>query len=240
MSWSRSIGGEIAPKTLAGLGTLGERTSDIAANTRKFFSTDIMWRIALHRRLSYEAVETGIDLALLSLLAGLTKFASRPLGAGMLACSVARQYSSTVETISNGIGSERQDVAAAYGWGYMEYLVGAGPFAAVCADTARVSKFGDQEAKLLVGLVGWVLMSHLRLEQRRLDLSASALAELLRCSCDGKPEDARSRSAPVGTLLLVHHRDASARPTRITRRRSGERDPCVVHAFPARSASRPV
>jgi hypothetical protein len=240
MSWSISIGGEIALRTLAGTGTLGERTSKIVENTRQFFGTDIVRRIALHRRLSYEAVETGIDLALLSLLAGLTKFASRPLGAGMLACSVARQYSSTVETISNGIGSERQDVAAAYGWGYMEYLVGADAFAAVSTDIARVSKLTGQETRLLVGLVGWVLMSHLRLEQRRLDLSASALAELLRCSCDGKPEVARSRSAPVGTLLVVHHRDASARPTRIVRRRSGEGDPCVIHAFPGRAASRPV
>jgi hypothetical protein len=240
MSWSRSIGGEIAPKTLAGLGTLGERTSDIAANTRKFFGTDIVWRIALHHRLNGDGVETGIGLALPSLLAAFAKLASRPLGAGMLACSVARQYPGTLETIRNGIGSERQDVAAAYGWGYMEYLVGAGPFAAVCTDTARVSKLGDQEAKLLVGLVGWVLMSHLRQEQRRLDLSASGLADLLRCSCGRNLEDTRSRSAPVGTLLLVHHRDASARPTRITRRRSGERDPCVVHAFPGRSASRPV
>ena len=52
MSWSTSIGGEIAPKTLAGTGTLGERTSDIVENTRQFFGTDLVRRIALHRRLS--------------------------------------------------------------------------------------------------------------------------------------------------------------------------------------------
>jgi hypothetical protein len=240
MSWSTSIGGEIALKTLAGIGTLGERTSNIAENTHQFFDTDIVRRIALHRRLSGDGVDTGIGLALPSLLAALAKLASRPLGAGMLACSVVRQQPGTIEAIRNGIGSERQDVAAAYGWGYMEYLVGADPFAAVCTDIARVSKLGDQETKLLVGLVGWVLMSHLRQEQRRLDLSASGLADLLRCSCGGNLEDARSRSAPVGTQLFVHHSDPSARPTRTTRRRSGEGDSCVIHAFPRRSASRPV
>jgi hypothetical protein len=88
--------------------------------------------------------------------------------------------------------------------------------------------------------VGWVLMSHLRQEQRRLDLSASGLADLLRCSCGGNFEDACSCSAPVGIQLFVHHCDASAKPTSITRRRSGEGDPCVIHAFPGRSASRPV
>ena len=152
MIWSTSTGGEIALKTLAGTGTLGERTSDIVENTRQFFGTDLVRRIALHRRLSCDGVE--------------------------------------------------------------------------------LSKLGDQETKLLVGLVGWVLISHLRLEQRRLDLSASALADLLRCSCGGKLEDARGRSAPVGTLLFVHHRDASASPTRITRPRSREGDPCVIHALP--------
>ena len=232
MSWSTSIGGEIVPKALAGTGTFGERTSDIVANTRQFFGTDLVRRIALHRRLSCNAVETGIGLALPSLLAALANLASRPLGAGILACSVARQYPATLETIRTGTGSESQDVAAAYGWGYMEYLVGADPFAAACTDIARVSKLGDQETKLLVGLVGWVLMSHLWLEQRRLDLSASGLADLLRCSCDGNLQDARGRSAPVGTLLFVHHRDASAKPTRTTRRRSGEGDPCVIHAWP--------
>ena len=232
MSWSISTGGEIALKTVAGTGTLGEGTSDIVENTRQFFGTDLVRRIALHWRLSCDRVETGIDLALPSLLAALANLASRPLGAGVLACSVARQYPSTLENNRIGIGSVRQDVAAAYGWGYMEHLVGTDPFAVVCTDIARVSKLGDQETKLLVGLVGWVLMSHLRLEQQRLDLNASALADLLRCSGGGKLEDARSHSAPVGALLFVHHRDASVRPTRSTRPRSREGDPCVVHALP--------
>jgi hypothetical protein len=240
MRWNTPIDGEIALKTLAGTGTLGEKSSNVVQNTRQFFGTDIVRRIALHRRLSCDGVETGIDLALPSLLATLADLASRPLGAGILSCSVTRQYPGTLESIRNGIGSERQDVAAAYGWGYMEYLIGADPFAAVCTDIARVSQFGDEATKLLVGLVGWVLMSHLRLEQQRLDLSASGLADLLKCSCGGNLEDARRRSAPVGTLLFVPHRDASARPTRTTRRRSGEGDSCVIHTFPGRSASRPV
>ena len=237
MSWSTSIGGEI---TLAGTGTLGERTRNIVENTRQFFGTDLVRRIALHRRLSSDAVETGIGLALPSLLAALANLASRPLGAGILACSIARQYPGTLESIRNGIGGERQDVAAAYGWGYMEYLVGADPFAAACTDIARFSKFGDEETKLLVGLVGWVLMSHLRLEQRRLDLSASGLADLLGCSCSGNLEDARSRSAPVGTLLFVRHRDANGRPARITETQERGGRFCVIHAFPRRSASGPV
>jgi hypothetical protein len=240
MSSNTSIGGEIALKTLAGTSTLGERTSNIVEITRQFFGAVLVHRIALHRRLNSDAVETGIGLAVPSLLAALANLASRPLGAGILACSVARQYPGTLETIRNGIGSESQDVAAAYGWGYMEYLVGADPIAAVCTDIARVSKLGDEETKLLVGLVGWVFMSHLRLEQRRLDLSASDLADLLRCSCGGNLEDARIRCAPVGTLPFVHHRDASGRPTRATRPKSGEGESCVVHAFPGRSASRPV
>lgn len=227
MSWSTSIGGEIAPITLGGTGTLGE-------NTRQFFGAGLVHRIALHRQLSSDAVETGIDLALPSLLASLADLASRPLGASMLACSVARQYPGTLETIRNGIGSEKQDVSAAYGWGYMEYLVGADPFAGVCTDIARVSKLGDEETKLLVGLVGWVLMSRLLLEQRRLDLSPSGLADLLRCSCRRNLEDAHSRSAPVGTLLFIRHRVARGRPPRITRPKSGQGDSCVIHAFPGR------
>ena len=232
------IDGEIALKALAGTGTRGE-WSNVIENTRQLFGTDIVRRIALHRRLSCYGVEAGIDLALPSLIATLADLASRPLGAGILSCSVARQYPSTLETIRNGIDTEGQDVAAAYGWGYMEYLVGADPFATVCTEVARVSQFSDEATKLLVGLVGWVLMSHLRLEQQRLDWSASGLADLLRCSCGENLEEARRRSAPVRTLLFVPHRDASARQTRI-RRRSGEGDSCVIHVFPGRSASRPV
>ena len=229
MSWSTSIG-----DTLAGAGMVRGRTSDIVENTRQFFSKHLARRIALHRRLSCDAVETGIGLALPSLLMALANLASRPLGAGILACSVARQYTATLETIRNGVGTDSQDVAAAYGWGYVEYLVGADVFADVWTDIARVSRLDDEEAKLLVGLVGWAIMSQLREEQRRLDLSASDLSNLLRCSCGENLEDARSRSAPVGTALFVHRRDESVRSTRTTRRRSGEGDPCVIHAFPRR------
>src|SRR5215813_15091727 len=123
MSRSRSIG-----DTLAGTGTLCGRTSDIVENIHQFFGKYVARRIALHRRLSCDAVETGIGLALPSLLAALANLTSRPLGAGVLACSVVRQYPATLDTIRNGIGSESQDVAAAYGWGCMEYLVGADAF----------------------------------------------------------------------------------------------------------------
>jgi hypothetical protein len=149
--------------------------------------------------LSCDSVERGIDLALPLLLSALANLASRPLGAGILACSVTRQYPATLETIRNGIGSESQDVAAAYGSGYMSHLVGADTFAAVCTDVARASRLADQEAKLLVGLVGWILMSQLRLEQRRQDLSPSGLAYLLRRNCGSEGVRGRAdwRPAPV-------------------------------------------
>ena len=182
MSLGASIDGEIARRRLAGTSKLGGRSNDIVECTRQFFTVDLVRRIARHRRLSCEAVERGIGLALPALLAALANLASRPLGAGILACAIARQYPATLETIRNGIGSESQDVAAAYGSGYVEYLVGADEFAAVCTDIARVSRLGDQETKLLVGLVGWILMSQLRLQQRQQDLSAAGLADLLRCS----------------------------------------------------------
>jgi hypothetical protein len=232
MSLSTSIGDTLA-NTLADTGTPCQ-TSDVVGNIRQFFGRRLARRIALHRRLSCDAVETGIRLALPSLLAALANLTSRPLGAGILACAVARQYPASLKSIRNGVGSERQDVSAAYGWGYIEYLIGADAFAAVWTGIARVSQLGDEEAKLLVGLVGWALLTELRVEQRRLDLSASDLADLLRRSRGGDLEDARSRSAPVGTLLFVHRRSASTRPTRITRQRSGEGDACVVHAFPRR------
>jgi hypothetical protein len=226
MSWSTSIG-----DTLAGTGTRRRRTSGFVENIRQFFGKYLARRIALHRRLSCDAVETGIGLALPSLLAALANLASRPLGAGILACAVARQYPATLKTIRDGVGSERQDVAAAYGWGYIEYLVGESAFAVLWTDIARVSQLGDEEAKLLVGLVGWTLLSQLRREQQRLDLSASDLADLLRRS--GDLDDGRNPSAPVRTLLFVDRRDASARLPRTTRR-SGGHNLCVVHAFPRR------
>jgi len=229
MNWSTSIS-----NTRAGAGTLCGRTIDTVKDIQHFFGKRLARRIALHRRLSCDAVETGIGLALPSLLRALANLASRPLGAGILACSVARQYPATLDSIRNSIGSASQDVAAAYGWGYMEYLVGADAFAVEWTNVARVSQLGDEEAKLLVGLVGWVLMAQLGVEQRRFNLSASDLADLIRCSCGGDVEDTRGRSVPTATLLFVPHRDASARATRTTRRRGGEADPCVIHAFPRR------
>ena len=226
MSWSTSIG-----DTLAGAGTLCGRTSGIVEDIHQFFGKSVARRIALHRRLRRDAVETGIGLALPSLLAALANLTSRPLGAGILACSVARQYPATLETIRNAVGNESQDVAAAYGWGYIEYLIGEDAFAAVWTGIARAVQLGDEETKLLVGLVGWALLSQLRVEQRRLELSASDLAGLLRCSCDGELEETRDPSAPLGTLLFVHRR---ARQTRPPRRRSGECHPCVIHAFSRR------
>jgi hypothetical protein len=229
MNWSTHVG-----DPHAGTGAHCGKTSDIVESSRKFFGKYLARRIALHRRLSSGAVETAIGLALPSLLAALANLSCRPLGAGILACSVTRQYPATLETIKNAIGSESQDVAAAYGWGYMEYLLGADAFAAVWTDVARGSQLSDAEAKLLVGLVGWALLSELRVEQRRLDLSALELADLLRCSCGGDLEHARSRSARAGSLLFQHRRDASARPAKTTRRKSEKSDPCVIHTFPGR------
>ena len=210
MSWSAPIRDGSARRALSGTDALVEGSSDIVDDTRQFFTADLVRRIALHRRLSCNSVERGIGLALPILLAALANLAARPLGAGILACSVARQYPATLETIRNGIGSESQDVAAAYGSGYISHLVGADAFAAVCTDIARASRLGDQETKLLVGLVGWILMSKLRLEQRRQDLSPSGLACLLGCKCDKNSQGVRGRQgwypAPVGIRLPGHVR----------------------------------
>jgi hypothetical protein len=195
MSWSTAVRDGIDRRALSGTHLLVEGSSDIVDDTHRFFTTDLVRRIALHRRLSCDSVERGIDLALPWLLSALANLASRPLGAGILACSVTRQYPATLETIKTGIGSESQDVAAAYGSGYMSHLVGADTFAAICTDIARASRLADQEAKLLVGLVGWILMSQLRLEQRRQDLSPSGLAYLLKCNCGKNSEGIRVRES---------------------------------------------
>jgi len=104
-------------------------------------------------------------------------------------------------------------VAAAYGSGYMAYLVGADVFATACTDIARSSGLGDQEAKLLVGLVGWVLMSQLRLQQRRQDLSPSGLAYLLGCNSRKNSEDRRGRKEWRPTAITPARTSFSRRIT---------------------------
>jgi len=168
-------------------------SGSIVDDTRRFFTLDLIRRIALYRRLTSHSVDRGIALALPFLLAALAKLASQPKGARRLASSVARQYPATLATIRTGIGCERQDVAGAYGSGYMSHLVGGDAFAAVCTSVARFSRLSDQEARLLVGLVGWVLMSQLRVEQRRQDLNPSGLASLLECSSGDGSETFGSR-----------------------------------------------
>jgi hypothetical protein len=170
-----TIGEEIA----AGALCAREESSEIIEDTRRFFTASIVARIAHHRRLSCDAVEQAIELALPALREALAHLAARPLGAGILACAVARQYPATPETIRNGIGSESQDVAAAYGSGYMAYLVGEPTFAHACAAIGGASRLNQQETRLLVGLVGWILVSRLRLEQRRRQLNPAGLARLL-------------------------------------------------------------
>ena len=158
MSWSIAIRDAAAAGASTHTIALVDRSSDIVEATREFFTPSLIRRIALHRRLSCDAVEQAIDLALPSLLAALANLAHRPLGAGILACALARQYPATLETIRNGIGNESQDVAAAYGSGYMAYLVGEPAFAGVSTDIAGASRLDVQETKLLVGLVGWSLI----------------------------------------------------------------------------------
>jgi hypothetical protein len=174
--------------TLFDGGTPIDGPSNIVAGTRRFFTGDLVGRIALHRRLNRDSVDRAVTLAQPFLLAALANLASRPKGARSLAYSVARQYPATLDTIRNGIGSESQDVAAAYGSGYIAHLLGTAAFATVCADVARLSSLSDQEAKLLVGLVGWILMSQVRVEQRRQDLSPPGLAHLLHRNCNDPAE----------------------------------------------------
>jgi len=195
MSGSIVIGEEVAGGGLSAGAPFVERSSDIVEDTRRFFTANLVRRIALHRQLNCDAVEQGIGLALPALLEALADLASRPLGAGILACSVARQYPATPETIRNGIGSESQDVAAAYGSGYMAYLVGEPVFTRACVDIGWSSRLDEQETKLLVGLVGWILMSRLRLEQRRRHLSPAGLAQLLGGNCGRHREGVGGRTA---------------------------------------------
>jgi hypothetical protein len=210
MSGSMAIGEEVAGGGISSVGSFVETSSDIVEDTRRFFTANIVRRIALHRGLSCDAVEQAIGLALPALLEALADLASRPLGAGILACSVARQYPATPQTIRNGIGSESQDVAAAYGSGYLAYLVGEPAFARACADIGCASRLDEQETKLLVGLVGWILMSRLRLEQRRRHLSPAGLAQLLRGSCSRPPEGVGGttiqRTARAATEVASHPR----------------------------------
>jgi hypothetical protein len=210
MTGSMVIGEEVAGGGISAGTPFVEGSSDILAETRRFFTAHLVRRVALHRRLSCDAVEQAIDLALPALLEALADLASRPLGAGILACSVARQYPATPETIRNGIGSESQDVAAAYGSGYLAYLVGEPAFASACAEIGWASRLDEQETKLLVGLVGWILMSRLRLEQRRRHLSPAGLAQLLRGSCSRPPEGvggtAVRRTARAATEVPSHPR----------------------------------
>jgi hypothetical protein len=173
---------------------------NILGDARRFFSSDLIRRIALYRCLSSDSVDRGVALALPFLLVALAKLASQPNGARTLAGFVARQYPATLETIRTGIGCERQDVAGAYGSGYMAHLVGEGAFTAVCTNVARFSPLSDQESRLLVGLVGWVLMSQLRAEQRRQDLHPSGLASLLERGAANGSEPVCSRSSAHSRL----------------------------------------
>jgi hypothetical protein len=209
MSESMVIGEEVAGGGISSVGPFVEASSDIVEDTRRFFTANLVRRIALHRRLSCDAVEQAIGLALPALAEALADLASRPLGAGILACSVARQYPATPATIRNGIGSESQDVAAAYGSGYMAYLVGEPAFARACAEIGWASRLDDQETKLLVGLVGWILTSRLRLEQRRQHLSPAGLAQLLHGSCSRHGEGVGGRTrctAHAATEVSSHPR----------------------------------
>jgi hypothetical protein len=194
MSGSIAIDEEVAGGGISSVGPFVQASSDIVEDTRRFFTANLVRRISLHRRLSCDAVEQGIGLALPALLEALADLVARPLGAGILSCSVARQYPATLETIRNGLGSESQDVAAAYGSGYMAYLVGEPAFARACAEIGWASRLDEQETKLLVGLVGWILMSRLRLEQRRRHLSPAGLAQLLRGSCSRHGEGVGGRT----------------------------------------------
>jgi hypothetical protein len=211
MSWSIAIRDAAAAAAPTHTGALVDRSSGIVEATREFFTPNLTRRIALHRGLSCDAVEQAIELALPALLAALANLASRPLGAGILACALARQYPATLETIRNGIGNESQDVAAAYGSGYMAYLVGEPAFAGVSTEIAGASRLDVQETKLLVGLVGWILMSRLRLEQRRRDLSAAGLAHLLRCNGGKDTEGVGGRKGWRTARLATDDRGHHAR-----------------------------
>ena len=199
---------DIGEETAAGGRSAVEESSDIIEDTRRFFTVSLVARIARHRRLSRDAVELAIGLALPALCEALADLAARPLGAGILACAVARQYPATPETIRNGIGSEAQDVAAAYGSGYMAYLVGEPAFARACTAIGHASGLDVQEAKLLVGLVGWILASRLRLEQRRRQLSPAGLAALLAGTCSTTIKGVggrRARGTPRAEIEVRGH-----------------------------------
>jgi hypothetical protein len=158
MSWSTRIRRKAVHEKPASVRNPGTGDS-IVDGARQFFTTQTVGAIARHRGLSFSSVDRGITAALPGLLAALAETASRPKGMCELTHSLVRQYPATLGTIQSDIGSERQDVAAGYGSGYIEHLVGAAAFANVCTSIGRVSGLSDQESKLLAGLVGRIVMA---------------------------------------------------------------------------------
>ena len=156
---------------------------DLIGAARGFFTPHVVRQIARHRRLDLAGADRAIHAALPLLIAALSHVASEAQGARKLSRAVARQYPATLQTIRNGIGTESQDVAAAYGSGYMAHLAGGDVFAGITAQVACRSGVEASEARLLAGLVGWILMSHVRAEQRQTAMSASGLAALLDRNC---------------------------------------------------------
>jgi hypothetical protein len=174
-------------------GAHSDGSGDVLDKARRFFTPDVTRRIASHRRLTRSSMNRAIDSTLPLLLTALADLAAQPQGARKLSRSLARQYPATLATVRNGIGCESQDVAAIYGAGYIEHLIGAEAFAGVRENIVRSAGLRTEEAKLLVGLVGWILMSQLRMEQRQFALNPTGLSYLLHCSRSGpaRPMPAR-------------------------------------------------
>ena len=205
MSWSTAVRDGIARRALPGTDALVEGSSDIVDDTRRFFTTDLVRRIALHRRLSCDSVERGSIWPCHCccrhwpiLLPGhwAPAFWHARLRDSILRPS---RPSETASAARARTSRRPMDRATCRTWS-------ARIIRCRLHRIARTCRLADQEAKLLVGLVGWILMSQLRLEQRRQELSPSGLAYLPACNC-GKSSEAFA-SGSVGALRRLEQASA--------------------------------
>lgn len=159
-------------------------SSNLVDSVTQILSSNLLERFSSSLGLQKTQVENATRAGVPALLAALSSFASKFGGASALQEAVSRQPSGLLAKITNAVGGSGQSTLINSSNSDLTSLLGSTTTSAVSNAIAKYSGLGSGESQSIMGMLSSAVMGVLGQQQRKNNLDANGLSELLSSQSD--------------------------------------------------------
>lgn len=159
-------------------------SSNLVDSVSQILSSNLLERFSSSLGLQKTQVENATRAGVPAMLAALSSFASKAGGAAALQEAVSRQPNGLLTKITNAVGGSGQSSLINSSGSDLTSLLGSTTTSAVSNAIAKYSGLGSGESQSIMGMLSSAVMGVLGQQQRKNNLDANGLSELLRSQSD--------------------------------------------------------